>query len=148
MNQSIINSVQLLDGVYLTHVMMEDEILTYVDNRSGTSVFHVIDLTTKETLKTIPIGDFSYSDVIYSNGQIFKVDGKTLSLYDEKECKFNNIYSKLQEESTYPDYVGNDSECYAINRVMMNKEGKAVVIRAIMEYGDCNECIVQRLQLH
>ena len=56
MDWSIINSIQLLDGVYLTLVMMEDELLTYIDNRSVTSIFHVVNLNTKETLQTIPIG--------------------------------------------------------------------------------------------
>ena len=54
----------------------------------------------------------------------------------------------MQEESRYPDNVGADSECYVKNRVMMNNEGKAIVIRAIMDYGDCKECIVQRFQFH
>lgn len=147
-NKSIITSVQLLNGSNFTHAVMEDEVLSYIDNSSDISVFHVINLITKETLEMVPIGELDYNDdVIYSNEQIFKVDSRCVALYDEEYNTFNSIFSKLQEESRYPDYIGADSECYIKNRVMMNKDGKVFVIRAIMEYGDCKECIVQKLLL-
>ena len=91
MNQSIINSVQLLDSVYLTHVIMEDELLTYIDNRSVTSIFHVIDLITKETLQTIPIGILIVIRMLFTPRSFLKSRWKNHSIGGVRNVLFRDF---------------------------------------------------------
>lgn len=125
-------------------------VLSYVVEEDGKYLFEAIDLNGMKKLSSIDAGawkpGFGEYDMLYCDGQIYKVDKKNICCYNFDKKKFQKIYSGIKMQETYrePD----TGENYYNYCRLYGIEKDCIYVMHISEYaGECNYCRIHKIVL-